>query len=111
MGPLSKLLKIQELEIILKESAIVHDIDTINTAQIQETIKTLREEVPDAMLQKFARTKKNGMGITQELKGRCKACHMSIPVGTLNRIQNANQESTCPNCNVYIFLESFTQEN
>lgn len=109
MGPLSTLLKIQELEIVLKESAIVHD-EEVNTESIQETLEELRAQVPETMLNTYNRNKKNGLGIAQEINGRCKACHMSVPQGTINRIQSGNQDATCPNCSVYIYLESFNED-
>ncbi|MCM8533050.1 MAG: C4-type zinc ribbon domain-containing protein [Lentisphaeraceae bacterium] len=111
MGPLSKLLKIQELELVLKESAIVHSDKDIETDELQKQIDTLKSDVPERLMKHFDRVKKNGLGITQELDGRCKACHMSIPVGNLSRINNGSDEPKCPTCQVFIFTSSFTEEN
>ena len=111
MGPLSTLLKIQELEIVLKESSIVHPDKDMETDDIQNQIDELKSQVPERQLKHYDRVKKNGLGIAQEMQGRCKACHMAIPVGTITAIQSGKSEPTCPNCNIYIFLESFGEEN
>ena len=114
MGPLSTLLKIQDLEIVLKESSIVHndsesDVEG-DTDDIQSQIDELKSQVPERQLKHYERVKKNGLGIAQEIQGRCKACHMSIPVGTITNIQSEKSEPICPNCNIYIFLESFGED-
>ena len=110
MGPLSTLLKIQDLEIVLKESSIVHTDNDVETDDIQSQIDKLKSQVPERQLRHYERVKKNGLGIAQEIQGRCKACHMSIPVGTITNIQSEKSEPICPNCNIYIFLESFGEE-
>lgn len=114
MGPLSTLLKIQDLEIVLKESSIVHsdsDLETdSDTEDIQQQIDELKSQVPEKQLRHYERVKKNGLGIAQEIQGRCKACHMTIPVGTITSIQSEKSEPICPNCNIYIFLESFGED-
>ena len=110
MGPLSTLLKIQDLEIVLKESSIVHTDNDVETDDIQSQIDELKSQVPERQLRHYERVKKNGLGIAQEIQGRCKACHMSIPVGTITNIQSEKAEPICPNCNIYIFLEFFGDE-
>ena len=110
MGPLSTLLKIQDLEIVLKESSIVHTNNDVETDDIQAQIDELKSQVPERQLKHYERVKKNGLGIAQEIQGRCKACHMSIPVGTITNIQSEKSEPICPNCNIYIFLESFGED-
>jgi predicted nucleic acid-binding Zn-ribbon protein len=111
MGPLSTLLKIQELELVLKESAIVHSDKDLDTADLQAQIDELKSAVPEKQLTRFNRVKKNGLGITQEIDSRCKACHMVIPVGTLSQINNGTTDPTCPNCQVYIFTQEFGEDN
>ena len=110
MGPLSTLLKIQELELVLKESAIVHPDKELNTDEIEEQISSLKSDVPEKILNHYEKFKKNGLGIAQELQGRCRACHMTIPVGNLNRIQSGKDEPVCPNCGVYIFAEVWGED-
>lgn len=110
MGPLSTLLKIQELELVLKESAIVHPDKDLETEGLQKQIEDLKGDVPERYLKHFERVKKNGLGITQEVDGRCKACHMNIPVGNLSRINNGSDEPKCPNCHVFIFTSEFGED-
>ena len=110
MGPLSTLLKIQELEIVLQESAIVHSDKEIETGDLQQQIDTLKGTVPENNLKHYEKFKKNGLGIAQEIQGRCKACHMTIPVGNLNRIQSCKDEPICPSCGVYIFAEIWDED-
>ena len=110
MGLLSTLLKIQELELVLKESAIVHSDKDLETEELQKQIDELKSKVPERDLKHFEKVKKNGLGITQEVRGRCKACHMSIPVGNLSRINNGSDEPKCPNCHVFIFTSEFGED-
>ena len=114
MGPLSTLLKIQDLEIVLKESSIVHsdnDLETDNESEaIQSQIDELKNQIPERIVKHYEKVKKNGLGIAQEIQGRCKACHMAIPVGTITNFQSEKCEPICPSCNVYIFLESFGED-
>ena len=110
MGPLSTLLKIQELELVLKESAIVHEDKDLETAEIEKQISSLKSDVPEKILNHYEKFKKNGLGIAQEIDGRCRACHMTIPVGNLNRIQSGKDEPVCPNCGVYIFAEIWEED-
>ena len=110
MGPLSTLLKIQELELVLKESAIVHSDKELETEALQKQIDELKSTVDDTYLRPFNRVKKNGLGITQEIDGRCKACHISIPIGTLSQINNGTVHPKCPNCQVFIFTQEFGED-
>ncbi|MCM8541782.1 MAG: C4-type zinc ribbon domain-containing protein [Lentisphaeraceae bacterium] len=130
MGPLSTLLKIQDLELVLKESSIVHpdiDLETediqaegedtqaddilTQAEDIQAQIDELKKNVPERQFKQYDKVKKNGLGIAQEIQGRCKACHMAIPIGTITSIQAGKSEPLCPSCNVYIFLESFGEDD
>ncbi len=115
MGPLTTLLKIQDLEIVLKESTIVHSESEmevgLKTEQIKTEIENLKKEIPEKMLNRYLKVKKNGLGIAQEIQGRCKACHMVIPVGTINSILNKKAEPACPSCNVYVYLQNFNEDN
>lgn len=110
MGPLSTLLKIQELELVLKESAIVHSDKELDTADLESQISSLKESVPEKYLIHYEKFKKNGLGIAQEIQGRCRACHMTIPVGNLNRIQSGKDDPLCPNCSVYLFAEVWGED-
>ncbi len=110
MGPLSTLLKIQELEMVLKESAIVHSDKDIETGNLEEQIESLKNDVPERILNHFHKVKKNGLGIAQEIQGRCRACHMTIPVGNLNRIQSGKDEPKCPSCSVFLFVEAWGED-
>ena len=65
MGPLSTLLKIQELEIVLQESAIVHQGQEFDTESLQKEIEALESQIPEKMLTRYKRVKKNGLGIAQ----------------------------------------------
>ena len=110
MGPLSTLLKIQELEMVLKESAIVHSDKDMETGNLEEQIENLTKDVPEKTLLHYQKIKKNGLGIAQEIQGYCRACHMTIPVGNLNRIQSGKDEPTCPTCSVFLFAEIWGED-
>lgn len=109
-GPYTTLLKIQELELVLAESQALHGEEK-EAQELTEKIDNLKTEVPDRMLKHFSRFRRNGVGITKEVDGRCRACNMVIPQGTLNRMNSAKEEPVCPTCQVYLYLSIFNWEN
>ncbi len=109
-GPLTQLLKIQELELVLHESAIVHGAGAVDDKNLKRKIADLRKKVPQAFLNHYDSVKRNGMGIAREIGGRCRACQVVMPNGDLNNIRSGRIQAICPSCNIYIYIESFGQE-
>lgn len=109
-GPFTTLLKIQELQLVLEESKMLHGEDK-EAEGLAEKIDDLSTEVPKKLMAHFTKFRKRGVGITSEVDGRCRACNMVIPQGTLNNMTALKIEPVCPNCNVYLYLSNFTEEN
>ena len=109
-GPYTTLLKIQELELVLKESQALHGEEK-EAQELSEKIDALKSDVPERTLKHFDRFRKNGVGITKEVDGRCRACNMVIPQGTLNRMNSGKEEPVCPTCQVYLYLSLYNWED
>ena len=109
-GPFTTLLKIQELQLVLEESKMLHGEDK-EALGIAEKIETLSTEVPEKLLAHFTKFRKRGVGITSEVGGRCRCCNMVIPQGTLNNMTALKIDPVCPSCNVYLYLSAFKEEN
>ena len=108
---LAILLQIQDCELILKESNIMHGTNhDHDTEDLEAKIAELREKVEDKHLKHYDRMKEKGLGVAKEVNGRCKACHMVINVGDLGRMQKNQAQPICPSCNVYLYLESYDEE-
>ena len=103
-----QLLELQECELVLQECGIVHGDDhDQDLDELKNKIADLRKDVPVTILSHFDRLRQRGVGIAQEIEGRCKSCHMSIPPGDLARYKKSEIEVKCPNCNVYLYLECY----
>jgi len=102
------MMELQELELVLQESDIVHGEDhEHDTEDLNEKIEKIRSLIPDNYLYRYDRMRQSKVGIVHEVNGRCKACHMAIPVGDLSRMRNKKIDPVCPSCSVFLLLESF----
>ena len=74
MGPLSTLLKIQDLEIVLKESSIVHsdnDLETDNESEaIQSQIDELKNQIPERIVKHYEKVQpaKHAAEVVQDMQ-------------------------------------------
>ena len=109
-GPFTTLLKIQELQLVLEESKMLHGEDK-EAQGLAEKIDALSADVPPKLLAHFTKFRKRGVGITSEVDGRCRCCNMVIPQGTLNRMNSGKEEPVCPTCQVYLYLSVYNWEN
>lgn len=99
------LLLLQELEIVLQESRIVHgDAALSATAPIHEQIVRVRESLPSHDLKRFDALRRTGAGVVRETGGVCSGCHLNVPKGDLNRMLRGEVEWVCPNCGRYLLL-------
>jgi len=101
------MLELQELEIILEESKIVHRTDPPRQmAEIQQRIVELRRQIPDRLLRRYDGHRRTGLGAVQEAAGLCRGCNLNVPQGDLNRMKNDQMHWICPNCGRFLLLES-----
>lgn len=105
---LKHLLKLQELEIVLEESQIVHgENHDQDTAKIETKITNLRKKISVKTLSTYDRLRKKGLGIAREVELRCKSCHMPMALSVVNAMKDSVNAPQCPNCNVIIFPSAF----
>ncbi|MFA4945381.1 MAG: C4-type zinc ribbon domain-containing protein [Lentisphaeria bacterium] len=103
----NELLRLQELELILAESRIIHaSASHPPTAirQIEADIASLRAGIPMAHLRRYDRLRRSGLGVAQEEGGVCTACHLSVNQGDLIRMRRGEMAWTCPHCARFLLL-------
>lgn len=102
---LKALLELQELEIVLEESRIVHGEAAPDTvAEVAARVRELRERVPQHDLKRFDALRRGGPAVVLEHGGTCDGCHLNVPRGDLNRMRRIEADWVCPNCGRYLLL-------
>lgn len=105
---LQNLLRVQDLELTLEESLIVHGKNhEHNTTKVEEEIAELRAKISARTQNTYDRLRKKGIGIAREVGLRCKSCHMPMSISLVNAMRDAKQAPQCPNCNVILYPEAF----
>ena len=97
------LLELQELDIILRETKIVHQKD-VDSESIRIKLASLRSRIDAQTLSRYDRLIKQGLSVVQLRGGMCLGCNLSIPVGDINRIKANNAEPICPNCGKFVVV-------
>ena len=101
------LLELQELELVLEESRIVHHLQPLEAlVLLEQRVKDMRSAVPNPLLQRYDRLRRNGLGVAREEGGNCSGCHLHVPQGDLNRMRRAMMPWVCPNCARFLLLSS-----
>jgi predicted nucleic acid-binding Zn-ribbon protein len=99
------LLRLQELELIREEARIFHRRDQQDKmTHLDDTLRTLREQVPESWLRRFDGLRRSGIAVVHEFGGVCQNCRMSIALGGLNRMRKGDAEWICPNCGRFLLL-------
>ncbi|NLF17558.1 MAG: hypothetical protein GX595_09895 [Lentisphaerae bacterium] len=102
---LTALLELQELEIVLEESQIVHGDATAQVAvALTARIGRLRAGVSTQDLRRFDALRRSGPAVVRERGGTCGGCHLNVTRGDLNRMRRCEVDWVCPNCGRYLFL-------
>ena len=104
---IQSLLRLQELELILGESKILHqnqDSQPTELAAIEKQISAFRKEIKPDLLRRYDMLRKNGLGVVKESAGVCTGCHLNVPVGDLNRMRHGQIPWVCPNCSRFLYL-------
>ncbi len=105
--------QLQELDITLRESHIVHGKVHDNekdVEEISEKVAKLRSEIDANMLSRYDRLIKQGVSVVHVNDGMCMGCYISIPVGDLNRMKSSTTEPACPHCGRFLMLEHIWEE-
>jgi predicted nucleic acid-binding Zn-ribbon protein len=101
------LLELQELEIVLEESRIVHGDSALPAAaQVERRVGALRQAVPPSELRRYDALRRGGPAVVKEHDGTCGGCHLNVPRGDLNRMLRLEVDWLCPNCGRYLLVSS-----
>ncbi len=101
--------EIQELELIIEESTILHksSTDALRIVKDLETkVTSLRAQTPPELLQRYDRLRAKGPAVVNVHEGICGGCRLNIPKGDLQRMRNNETPLVCPNCFKFIVLDS-----
>ncbi len=99
------LLKLQELELVLTESRILHqDSNQAELRSLEDEVRKRRIKIPAEHLRRYDLLRKNGIGAVRETAGVCNGCHLNIPQGDLNRMRRGQMPWVCPNCARFVLL-------
>jgi len=104
---IQSLLHLQELELVLAESSILHQNQAtppLGLAAIQHKIQDYRSNIREDYLRRYDMLRKNGLGVVKEAAGVCTGCHLNVPVGDLNRMRHCQIPWVCPNCARFLFI-------
>ena len=100
-----QLLELQELEIVLAETKILHQKQKDTEAtKLEQRVQELRGQVPDKHLRRYDNLRRNGLAVVPEAGGVCSGCRLNIPRGDLMRMQNGSAPCACPNCARFLDL-------
>lgn len=100
------LLKLQEMELVLEEAAIIHSGRNVKgVSEMKSRMQTLRQNVPPPVLRRYDRLRRTGIGACAVQNGFCACCHLRVPVGDLNRMRRGDTEWVCPNCGRFLMIE------
>jgi predicted nucleic acid-binding Zn-ribbon protein len=104
---LESLLALQELDIVLSESQILHRQQTHHgIADVRSKIERLRGELPEAILKRYDQLRASGIAVVKENDGVCGGCRLSVPKGDLNRMYRGAIPWVCPNCGKFLLLQA-----
>ncbi len=102
-----RLLMLQELNITLKEAAIVHgdDLEEQDTTLLNSRVAELRLQIPPELLSRYDRLSRQGLAVVKIHHGMCLGCNIGIARGDINRILAGKLEPVCPHCGKFVINE------
>ena len=99
------LLTLQEEELVLAESRILHQGQKdADLTRLETHIRATREKLKPDYLRRYDLLRRNGLGVVRESAGVCSGCHLNVPVGDLNRMRRGQMPWICPNCARFLLL-------
>lgn len=102
---LEKLIEIQDLELTLAETDILHrDQPESCIARVRREVDDKREAIDPDVLRRYDQLRRNGAAVVKESNGVCGGCRLNIPKGDLRRMHRGAIPWVCPNCSRFILL-------
>ena len=99
------LMRLQELELVLTESRILHAGDQPDSvAELERKVTACRHAIAPVYITRYDRLRRNGLGVTREIGGVCGGCRLNVNQGDLNRMRRGEMPSSCPNCGRFLLL-------
>lgn len=103
--PIALLFELQELELTLAESEILHPSGGEADLQpLRDKIATGRKAVDPELLRRYDLLRRNGLGVAVEASGTCSACNLNVPQGDLNRMRRGQMPWKCSHCGRFLLL-------
>jgi predicted nucleic acid-binding Zn-ribbon protein len=99
------LLELQELNLVSKESALVHD-DSETDMDLAQKMVSLSDQVRPDILSRFNRLAAHGAAVVAVNSGMCRGCNVAIPQGDMNRMINGSTDPICPHCDRFLNLDT-----
>jgi predicted nucleic acid-binding Zn-ribbon protein len=100
-----KLMKMQELELVVHESEILHKSqEDTGTKTLRLQVDDIATEIPAEPLQRYRKLRSAGLAVVGEEGGICLGCRLNIPRGDLNRMRAGKAPWMCPNCSKFLLL-------
>jgi predicted nucleic acid-binding Zn-ribbon protein len=100
-----KLMKMQELELVVHESEILHKSqEDTGTKTLRKQVDDIATEIPAEPLQRYRKLRSAGLAVVGEEVGICLGCRLNIPRGDLNRMRAGKAPWMCPNCSKFLLL-------
>ena len=98
---------LQELELVLAETRILHQQapEAPDTAAFEAKLDQARKRVPKEQLRRYELLRRNHqLAVVREKAGSCTGCNLNVPQGDLNRMRRGEMDWVCPNCARFILL-------
>lgn len=97
------LLQLQEIDITLAETKIVHGDDRDSETLVKKA-HAIRQKIDPGTLSRYDRLIKQGSGIVQIKDGKCTGCNLTIAVGDVNRMISQKVDPICPHCGKFLVM-------
>ena len=102
---LKQLLLIQDLELTLAETDILHDSQPESCVnRVKQEVELKRQLVDQNLLRRYDQLRRNGVAVVKENNGVCGGCRLNIPKGDLRRMHRKSIPWVCPNCSRFVML-------
>jgi len=99
----ARLLELQELNITLRETEIVHGTaNSPDLCALKERVQALREQVNMDHLARFDRLMRQGLAVVRLHNDNCEGCNIGIARGDVNRMVTGKLEPICPHCGRFV---------
>ncbi len=99
------LLELQELELVIAESEILHARLAPEVAgEVKGRIAILRQAMDADTLRRYDRLRQQGLAVAKLHEGVCNGCRLNIPQGEIIRMKKVEGIPGCPNCGRFLAM-------